>query len=97
MTDDLTRLVIVPYERMEDLMRKVEKISEALLQNKPEKTVLGDYISEKQAKELLAKGTTWFWNHRKSGVLKGRKAGNQWYYRKSDIQGFIENGEKSIL
>jgi hypothetical protein len=95
MADDLTRLVIVPYEKLDDLMQKVNKISEAIVQAKPERNVLGDYISEKQAKELLSKGTTWFWNKRKSGELTGRKAGNQWYYRKSDIQCFIENGEKS--
>ena len=97
MAGDLTRLVIVPYEKLDDLMQKVNKISEAIVQAKPERNVLGDYISEKQAKELLSKGTTWFWNKRKSGELTGRKAGNQWYYRKSDIQRFIENGEKSTF
>jgi hypothetical protein len=97
MTDDLTRLVIVPYEKLDDLMHKVEKISEAIIQNKTGKDVLGDYISEKQAKEILSKGTTWFWNKRKSGELTGRKAGNQWYYSKSQIQRFIENGGKGTF
>ena len=97
MTDDITKLVIVPYEKLEDLMQKVDKISQAIVQARPEKNALGDFISEKQAKEILSKGTTWFWNKRKSGELTGRKAGNQWYYRKSDIQRFIENGLKSTF
>jgi len=96
-TEDLSKLVIVPYERMEELLKKVERISEAILRPSPEKNPLGDYMSEKQAKEVLSKQSTWFWNKRKSGELVGRKAGNQWYYRISDIQKFIENGEKSVL
>ncbi|NVO11643.1 MAG: hypothetical protein HXX16_16900 [Bacteroidales bacterium] len=96
-TEDLSRLVIVPYERMEELLRKVERLSEAILRPSPEKNPLGDYMPEKRAKEVLSKQSTWFWNKRKSGELVGRKAGNQWYYRVSDIQKFIENGEKSEL
>ena len=97
MTDDITKLVIVPYDKLEDLMQKVDKISQAIIQSRPEKNALGDFISEKQAKEILSKGTTWFWNKRKSGELTGRKAGNQWYYRKSDnIQRFIENGKSNF-
>ena len=97
MAEDLTKLVIVPYDKLDDLMQKVNEISETLSQSKSGKNGLGEYITEKQAKELLSKGTTWFWNKRKSGELTGRKAGNQWYYRKSDIQYFIENGEKSTF
>lgn len=94
MTEDLTKIAFVPYEKMDELLRKVDNLNNLFSNNKPEKNALGDNIPEKQAKELLGKGTTWFWNKRKSGELSGRKAGNQWYYKRSEILNFIENGEK---
>lgn len=94
MTHDLTRLAIVPYEKLDELLEKVDRLNEALLSTRnQDKGALGDFIPEKDAKELLSKGTTWFWNKRQSGELTGRKAGNQWYYRKSDILKMIENGK----
>ncbi len=96
MKEDLTKFVIVPYDRMEELMQKVDKLTEAHTNSNHDKDVLGEYITEKEAKELLSKGTTWFWNKRQSSELVGRKAGNQWYYRKSEILKFIENGTKSL-
>jgi hypothetical protein len=56
---------------------------------------LGGYIREREAQELLNRKTTWFWQKRKSGQLKGKKAGNQWYYKEEDIIGFIKNGSPS--
>ena len=91
MTENVPRFTIVPYERMDELMEKIDKLSATLLKaKKHDKGVLGDYIPEKDAKQLLSKATTWFWNKRKSGELTGRKAGNQWYYKESDILNFIE-------
>lgn len=96
MSDTLPRFAIVPYDKMDELMEKVEKLSAALFQGKPQdKSALGDYISEKEAKSLLSKGTTWFWNKRQSGELTGRKAGNQWYYSKKEILNLIEKGKPS--
>lgn len=97
MNENITKFVIVPYERMDELLQKVDKLSEALMNAKQDKGALGEFITEKEAKELLSKGTTWFWNKRQSGELVGRKAGNQWYYKKSEILKFIENGAKSFI
>ncbi len=46
---------------------------------------LGEYISETEAKKLLNKKTTWFWNMRKSELLPFSKIGNTVYYKKQDI------------
>ncbi len=50
-----------------------------------QKDDLSDYITESQAKDLLKKKTTWFWQMRKSGQLKFSKIGKAIYYSKSDI------------
>lgn len=94
MSESFPKFVIVPYQKMDEILEKVNRISEALLQGHQEVSgTIGEFISEQEAKALLSKGTTWFWNKRKAGDLKGRKAGNQWYYKKSDIIEFIENGK----
>jgi hypothetical protein len=50
-----------------------------------QKDDLSEYITESQAKDLLKKKTTWFWQMRKSGQLKFSKIGKAIYYSKSDI------------
>lgn len=98
MKETQQQFTFVPFERMEELMEKIEKLAAALNAGKnPDNGILGDFISEKDAKILLSKGTTWFWNKRQSGELLGRKAGNQWYYSKSEIQSLIGNGKSSKL
>lgn len=90
---DNKSLVIVPYEKMDELIQKLDKIDKnvanLLQQNN---SLLGDFITEKDAKVILSKGTTWFWNKRKSGELKGKHVGNTWYYKKADIIKLIERG-----
>jgi hypothetical protein len=89
---DSSKFSIVPVDWMDELMQKVDKLTEALLKsNSQGMEPLGGYITEAEAKHLLSKGTTWFWNMKKAGKLKGRKAGNRWYYKKSDLLAFIEN------
>lgn len=94
MNDQFPKFVIVPYDKLDELLHKVDVLTESLSCMKTDKGALGDYISEKEAKELLSKATTWFWNKRQSGELLGRKAGNKWYYKRNDILKFIENGKR---
>ena len=90
--NDSSKFAVLPVDWMDELMQKVDKLTEALLKSKMQGTEpLGGYISETEAKQLLSKGTTWFWNMKKAGKLKGKKAGNRWYYKKSDLLAFIEN------
>jgi hypothetical protein len=91
--NESSKFAIVSIDWMEEMMRKVDKLTEAILKSPSrEAEPLGGYISEQEAKHLLSKGTTWFWNMKKAGKLKGKKAGNRWYYKRSEILGFIENG-----
>lgn len=96
MKKEQQQYAFVPYDKMDELMGKIEKLTAAFNAGKNiDNSVLGDYISEKEAKNLLSKGTTWFWNKRRTGELKGNKAGNQWYYNKKEILNLIEKGKQS--
>lgn len=94
MTDTLPKFAIVPYEKLDELFNKVDMLTQNMKNTHSDTKGLGDYISEKEAKELLQKGTTWFWNKRQSKELSAKKAGNTLYYKRSDILKFIENGKR---
>ena len=97
MSNQPSQFAFVPYEKLDELLSKVNQINETLSNTgsyTSSKNVLGDYISEKEAKQLLEKGTTWFWNKRQSKELSAKKAGNTLYYKRSDILKFIENGKR---
>lgn len=58
---------------------------------------IGDYITEGEAKKLLGRKTTWFWQMRTSGRLPFAKVGNKVFYQKSDIIKLLENNRKGEL
>jgi hypothetical protein len=97
MKEEVPRFTIIPYEKLEELHKDIRELKHAISNIQSDRGVgLGQWMPKKEAKELLAKGTTWFWNKRQSRELSGKKAGNQWYYRKNDILNFIENGKSNI-
>ncbi|MDA8628784.1 helix-turn-helix domain-containing protein [Bacteroidia bacterium] len=57
--------------------------------NKNIKTQLEDYISEHEAKKLLKRSSTWFWELRKAGFPYSKLKGET-YYRKSDFVKYLE-------
>ena len=57
--------------------------------NKNIKTQLEDYISEHEAKKLLKRSSTWFWELRKTGFPYSKLKGET-YYRKSDFVKYLE-------
>lgn len=59
--------------------------------NSTSTNIIGDYISETDAKNLLGKKTTWFWNMRKSGKLAFSKVGGTNFYNKNDLIKILEN------
>ena len=66
--------------KINEILEKL-KIIEKMLK-KP--SSVDDYISEREAKKLLTRGTTWFWEQRKKG-LPFFKLGAEVYYKKSDL------------
>lgn len=84
---------MLPQKDVEEIRDTLKDIQGKLSGKSSKENTLGDYISEKEAQELLNRKTTWFWQKRKTGELIGKKAGNQWFYKMTDIQSFIENGK----
>ena len=83
---------LIPKEAMDELLQVVKDLRRMRDEMEGSSEVLGDYIPEEKAMELLRRGKTWFWNCRKSGILSGKKAAGRWYYRLQDIKKLIENG-----
>ncbi|MBT3301983.1 MAG: helix-turn-helix domain-containing protein [Bacteroidetes bacterium] len=83
----------LPQDVVDELLELAQNLRIVLpkLQEGSTSSKLGDWIPEEEAKKLLGRKTTWFYNKRKSGELDGRKRGNKWWYRLSDIQAFIES------
>jgi hypothetical protein len=78
--------ILVPKSWMREVLADQKKIL-AILENtgNGNSNMLGDYISEVEAKKLLGKKQTWFWNMRTSGMLASSKVGNKVYYLRADI------------
>ena len=66
--------------KINEILEKLENIEQKL--EKP--LSVNDYISEREAKKMLTRGTTWFWEQRKKG-LPFFKLGAEVYYKKSDL------------
>lgn len=76
------------------ILAKLEIIEAYLLESN--KLELHDYVSEQEAKKLFKRGTTWFWELRRSG-LPYSKLGGQVYYKTSDLKSLLEHGTSSLL
>jgi len=67
------------FKKLEDIEKRLEK-----------PLTVGDYVSERDAKKMLKRGTTWFWEKRNQG-LPWFKLGAEVYYKKSDLLTLIQN------
>lgn len=85
------KLTIVSENFLESINEKQDKIISLLQESK-----LGnqnDFITENEAKELLHKKSTWFWQMRKDKILPFRKIGKSIYYSKNEINQLLENSK----
>ncbi|MCE9538629.1 MAG: helix-turn-helix domain-containing protein [Bacteroidetes bacterium] len=82
---------LVPKALLQSIEKNSNKILSLLEGEKTANSLLGDYISETDAKKLLGKKTTWFWNMRTNGKLAFSKVGGTNFYNKNDIIKLLEN------
>ena len=87
-------LLLVPQNFLEGITEKQNQIIELLNKINSGESSVGDYIPETEAKKLLGRKTTWFWNMRISGQLAFTKVGNKIYYAKSDIVKLFDNSKQ---
>jgi hypothetical protein len=67
------------FKKLEDIEKRLEK-----------PLTVDDYVSERDAKKMLKRGTTWFWEKRNQG-LPSFKVGGEVYYMKSDLLSLIKD------
>jgi hypothetical protein len=79
---------------MKDYSKQFRRIHKQLkdIDDKLEKPKsVNDYVSELEAKKLLLRGTTWFWERRRSGELPYTKLGGQVFYLMKDLVKYLED------
>ena len=69
------------------ILKKLKEIEDKL--NRPKS--IDDYVSELEAKKLLGRGTTWFWERRRFGELPYTKLGGQVFYLMKDLVKYLED------
>lgn len=87
--------IIVPKKDLKFLMQSNSKILSILEGKGSFNAFLPGYYSEKEAKKLLDKKTTWFWEMRTSGRLPFSKIGRTIYYHEADIKKLLEVSKQS--
>ncbi len=55
-----------------------------------------EYVEEKDAKEIIKKKATWFWQMRTSGKLQFSKVGHKNYYKLSDLKKILDDGYQDL-
>ena len=84
-------ILFIPEEFMKEISQKQDKIIE-LLNDRNEKSTT-DFITEKEAKDIFKRKSTWFWQMRKTGILPFSKIGKSIYYSVSDLKSVMENSK----
>ena len=93
MKENNDQFLIVPKALLDQILESTEKILTKLNGDSitGKLALPADYMTEAQAKKMLDRGTTWFWNMRKDGFLPWSKLGGKNYYRKQDIQKLLDS------
>ena len=85
-------LSIVPDSFLEKINEKQDQIIDLL--KSTEHLNQNEFLTEREARELLQKKTTWFWQMRKDGLLPFRKIGKSIYYSKKEINQLLETSKQ---
>jgi len=85
-----TNLVVVPAQLVDEIKQLLNEIKLNQSSQKEVNTSLGEFISEKEARKILDRKTTWFYEQRRSGRLPYSKVGSKVYYRLIDIHKLLE-------
>ena len=84
-------LVLVPIEMLDEIKQLISDLKSNKNESTEKPQVLGEFIAEKDARKLLGRKTTWFYEMRRSGKLRFSKIGSKVYYNVNDIHQLINN------
>jgi len=88
-------ILLIPEEFLKQISEKQDKIIELLSTKKANSA--GDFITEKEAKEIFKRKSTWFWQMRKAGILPFSKVGKSTYYSIKDLNAVLENSKTNKI
>lgn len=84
-----TNLVLVPVQLVDEIKQLLNELKLNQTSKSDSLPVLGEFISEKDARKLLDRKTTWFYEQRRCGRLPYSKVGSKVFYRIKDIYSLI--------
>jgi len=89
--EERSNLVLVPIQMLDEIKQLIFDLKSQKLTSSNNSEVLGEFISEKEARKLLDRKTTWFYEQRRSGRLPFSKVGSKVYYKREDLFNLLTN------
>ena len=91
-------LIMIDKDQLQEI---VENAVRKAMNLKPEPSneglnQLGEYVTQAVAMKILSRKNTWFHTKRKSGEIIGKKSGNQWWYKRRDLENYLKRGLEII-
>ncbi len=86
-----TNLVVVPAQLVDEIKQLLNDLKLQKSSQTESVAMLGEFISEKDARKLLDRKTTWFYEQRRSGLLPYSKVGSKVYYKRNDLYNLMKN------
>ena len=84
-------LIAIGKDQFEQICSRLDSIEKQIGQ--PSKQY-SEWVSTKEAKELLGVGTTTLWAMRNRGQIKANRVGRKLYFRRNDLELLIENNQQ---
>lgn len=78
-------------EKLNEILERLKSLEDQI--KSKSSPSISDYISEQEARKKFHRGTTWFWDLRKSG-FPYTKLGGQVYYKLQDLVDYLEKNRK---
>lgn len=86
-----TNLVLVPVQVLDEIKDLIQELKSQKSENQKPFFAFGEFISELDARKILGRKTTWFYEQRRSGRLPFSKVGSKVFYKQQDIQNLLAN------
>lgn len=90
-SQEQTNLVLVPVQLVDEIKQLLNEFKLNHSSQQEVNTSLGEFISEKEARKILDRKTTWFYEQRRSGRLPYSKVGSKVYYKRENLFNLLKN------